>query len=214
MSYLVMVSSGASAVGREFDPPISIRLKTKIDRGLELTDEEQAGVPRVLRVAQRKGGGIPAILGWLAGPFIVCESLKDKLESLEPGRHRFLPLEIWGLENSHRDQCYGIYYWIVSPPRLDAVIVEETTFAKGYGRTGYELSGGQISSAADGVCVLDGNIVAGHHFWQLPSDFGATKQYPEHSSNEFFCSDALRDFVASERMGGWNFAKKCIKKKE
>lgn len=214
MAYILAVDSGESAVSQDFDPPVGIRLKAKITLGLPLTEEEQAAVPKVLRVSQRRRGGIPAILGWITGPFIVCELLKEKLESLEPGIHSFMPIEIFSAGQHEQEKSYGIYYWILSPPRLNAVIIEETTFTKGVGRAGYELSGGRISSSAADICVVDGDVIAGHHLWQLPSDFGATKAHPDNAWVAYFCSDELRDFIKSNHLDGWDFIKKCVEKKD
>lgn len=212
MSYLISIAAGGSSVSKEFDPPLDFGLKIKIGEGLSLTEEEKMAMPKVLRVTQRSRGGVPAIIGWNIGPFIVCETLKNKLEKLEPGRHRFLPLEIWGMKRSRQNHCYGTYYWIISIPRLDAVVVDETNFSKGLGRVGFELSAGSISHSKDGVCVLNSDVTKGHHLWQLPKGFGSSADYPNQSRSGFFCSDELRDFIKSERMDGWDFVKKCVDK--
>jgi hypothetical protein len=213
MSYLLSndVTSGSS-VDKEFDPPLEDRVKARknADMPLAIEDEEEWNAPRVLRVSERRKGGVPAILGWSVGPFLVCEAIKYRLELLAPGDCGFKPFELWGLSDPSRDHCYGTYYWVF-PPRLDAIVIEETEFAKGRGRAGYEDSAGRISSISNDRCVIDKRMVANHPLWRLPSDFGVN---PDSSIkvgwNAYFCSDELRDFLKSERLDGWSFDKKCV----
>lgn len=73
MSYLLSndVTSGSS-VDKEFDPPLEDRVKARknADMPLAIEDEEEWNAPRVLRVSERRKGGVPAILGWSVGPFL------------------------------------------------------------------------------------------------------------------------------------------------
>lgn len=211
MPYLVGLSvSDGSAVRKQFDPEIARELHAKITLLTSISTEDRAAIPRVLRVSERRRGGIPDVIGWNIGPFIICERLRDILEELEPGRHDFLPIEIRSEDRGVDEKIFGTYYLILCPIRLDAVIIDETSFDKGVGREGYVLSGGGISTLKEGVCALNKMVIEGHHFWQLPSDFGSTSNYPNHSETGYFCSDELWSRFKSEKMDGWTIEKKCV----
>ena len=216
MSYLLNLSSTpGSSVTKEFDPPLDETIQVKADCGVLLSPEEEAAwvVPRLLRISERhRKGGAPAILGWLTGPFLVCEVIHQKLESLAPGSCRFKSFEIRGLSEKLRDQSYGTYYWVF-PPRLNAVVIEETDFTKGRGSDGYKRSAGRISLLPDTRCVIDPKIVANHHLWRVPDDYGTDPDDPASvGSSAYFCSNELHDFVKTERLDGWSFDKKCVNK--
>lgn len=214
MSYLLNlgVARGAS-VTKHFDPPLDMGIQVKVDFGDSLSHEEEAiwAQPRLLRAGERhRKPGPPAIMGWFGGPFLVCESVKEKLESLGPGSCRYKAFETWGLDERHRQCHYGTYYWII-PPSLDVVVIEETCFSKGMGREGYERSGGEISLSRDAKCVLNKLAIGHHPLWRLPRDFGTTENAATSASwRTYFCSDELRDYIKAERLDGWSFDKKCI----
>lgn len=214
MSYLLNLSSTpGSSVTKEFDPPLDMTIQVKADCHVPLSPEEAAEwvSSRVLRISERRRkGGAPAILGWLTGPFLVCETVRQKLESLAPGSCGFKSFEILGLSEKLREHSYGTYYWVF-PPSLNAVVIEETDFTKGRGREGYGRSAGRISLLPGTRCVIDARIVENRHFWRLPDDFGAD---PDDTAGAgcgaYFCSDELHDFIKAERLDGWSFDKKCM----
>lgn len=213
MPYLIHSnSSDSGSINREFDPEIDGRLDARLSVGTSITEEQRAAIPRILRIEERRRGGVPAIIGWSIGPFIICERLRDILEELEPGRHDFVPIEVRSLEPGPDEKVFGTYYLIVCPVRLDAVIIEETTFTKGFGREGYERSA-RIDTDDDGQCVLDQDVIEGHHFWQLPEGFGSTPDHPTYSVAGYFCSDELWRRIRAEKMDGWAAEKKCIAKR-
>ena len=117
-----------------------------------------------------------------------------------------------GLSEKLRDQSYGTYYWVF-PPRLNAVVIEETDFTKGRGSDGYKRSAGRISLLPDTRCVIDPKIVANHHLWRVPDDYGTDPDDPASvGSSAYFCSNELHDFVKTEQLDGWSFDKKCVNK--
>jgi hypothetical protein len=211
MPYIISASvTDGSAVSKDFEPEIDGRLMAVIAISTP-TSEERDAIPRTLRIGCPKGKELPAILGWSPGPFIVCPRLHDILEELEPGRHDFLPIAIKTEREFQGKTDHGTYYLILSPPRLDAVIIEQTEFAKGYGRDGFER-GGRLSLGKEDPCVLDGRVIEGHHFWQLPRKFGARPENPYSGEIAFFCSDELWRRVRAEKMKGWDIVKKCAVK--
>jgi hypothetical protein len=207
MPYII----GASVTGgvsKDFEPEIDRRLMAVVAIS-KPTLEERDAIPRTLRIGRPKGKELSAIFGWMSGPFIVSSRLRDILEELEPGRHDFLPIAVNTEREFQGTTDHGTYYLILSPPRLDAVIVEETDFAKGYGREGFEKSGGTISHLKEHACVLNSEVIEGHHFWQLPEDFGARPENPFSGRTAYFCSDELWRRIRAEKMKGWDIEKVC-----
>lgn len=167
-------------------------------------------IPRVLRVDERPvTGGIPSIIGWNIGPFLICQKLKDIIEELEPGRHDFLSIDLKGIDRNIDEIDYGTYYLIVCPVFLESILIEKTRFTKGMGEVGREASAGAISSRDNSPCVLDGNVIAGHHFWRQSPSIARTKNNPGRRGVVYFCSDVLQERITSEGMDGWGFIKYC-----
>ncbi|WP_330208325.1 imm11 family protein [Pseudomonas sp. Z13] len=210
MAYLVgLTSKPGQSVGKIFEPEIEGRLRAMIVMGDQLTRELRAAIPRVLRVTELEGGGVPQIIGWNIGPFLICQRLRDILEELEPGRHDFFPLEVRSFKQDADEKTYGTYYLIIGLVGLDAVVVEKTTFTKGAGREGYERSA-RFDHDKSAVCTLDARIIEGHHFWKLPRSFGQTVNHPDRLVTGYFCSDRLWSRIEEEHMTGWDIIKKCV----
>ncbi|WP_421527221.1 imm11 family protein [Pseudomonas brenneri] len=209
MPYLIgLTSEPGKVVGLVFEPKIDGRLSALIGSGEPLTPELRAAIPRVLRVSELEGGGVPGIIGWNIGPFVICQRLRDILEELEPGRHEFFPVEIRSFDRGADERKFGIYYLLIGLIGLDAVVVEQTTFTKGFGREGYERSA-RFDHEKSAVCTLDARIIEGHHFWKLPREFGRTPDHPGRSVSGYFCSDELWSRIKQEHIEGWRVIKKC-----
>jgi hypothetical protein len=132
-------------------------------------------------------------MGWDGGPWIISERLRDKLEELEPGAHKFLPLEVMQDDDSKR---YGTYHLILLTTSLDAIIFEKTKFHEGYGEDAAKASGYSIGAFSPDI-HLKKNVIMGHHMWR-----GVGKMSFHH-----FCSDELGDFVIQKKMEGWDLTK-------
>lgn len=210
MPYIVHLNS-ASSVSKEFEPEIDGRLKASLSRRA-LSSEERAAIPRTLIIGTRGKGAVPAIIGWSVGPFLVCQRLRDLLEELEPGRHDFVPIKINSKTPISGKTDHGIYFLILFPPRLDAVVIDETAFTKGFGREGFEKSAGHIFDDDEKPCVLEGSVIEGHHLWQLPENFGHDPDYPGSGYNAYFCSDELWRRIEAGSLDGWDTKKRCIVK--
>ncbi|WLH48398.1 imm11 family protein [Pseudomonas beijingensis] len=209
MPYLIGLTSNPEiSIGKVFEPEIDGRLFALITLGLPLTSELRAAIPGILRVTELKGGGIPGILGWGIGPFFICQHLRDILEELEPGRHDFFPIEVRSFRPGADEKIFGTYYLILGLVSVDAVVVEQTTFTKGFGREGYERSA-RFDHEKSAVCTLDARVIEGHHFWRLPSDFGQTPDHPDRSITGYFCSDELWNRITQEHIEGWDILRKC-----
>lgn len=210
MPYLIGAASGpGTAFSRAFDPKIEGPLRAMIIMGDPLSPESRASIPKVLRVTERRIGGIPEIIGWDIGPFLFCQRLRDMLEELEPGRHDFLPIEVRSEAQGEGEIFYGTYYLIVELVSLDAVVIEQTSFTKGEGRDGYEQSA-RFDPETTGACALDARVIQGHHFWKLPRDFGKTPSHPDRLVTGYFCSDELWARIQKEKLQGWEVQKECV----
>ena len=201
MPYMIgpTVASGSS-VSMDFEPEIDDRLMAIIGIRSTLTPEERAAVPRALRIGQPGRHGVPSILGWNIGPYIVSPRVRELLEELEPGRHDYIPIAIKTERDYNGTTEHGTYNLILPPPCLDAVVIEETEFRKGIGRKGFEDSDGWISNYPDDPCVLKGDVVAGRHLWRLSEIFHAP----------YVCSDELWRRIKAEKLTGWMVEKKCL----
>jgi hypothetical protein len=208
MPHMIMVD-GRASVSKQFEPEIDGRLKAIIGF-LPVSAEQRAQIPRRMIVGKRSRNTVPAILGWLAGPWVVSPRVRDILEELEPGRHDYVPLAIASERPIAGKTEHGEYYLILPPPRLDAVVIEKTMFHNGIGREGFEDSVGIISSLPNTPCVLDARTIAGHHFWQLPLRLDRSMRDPsKYSRTTYFCSDELWRRLKTEKLDGWVSEKLC-----
>ena len=115
MPYVIHSSSSDSrSVAKDFDPDITIDYKRQLVGTFPMTADGQAAIPKRLRVGSPRRGGVPHILGWSMGPWIVSPRVHDIIEELEPGVQHFRPIEL------RRDR--GTYFLILPPPTLDAII--------------------------------------------------------------------------------------------
>jgi len=203
MPYVISSSlSDSRSVSKEFEPEIDRRSKGRMIFGDPFTDEEVAALPKTLLVGRPRVGGIPHILGWSIGPFVVSPRVHRIIEELEPGRQCFLPLAVKSKDDRKikGKTDHGTYYLIMHAPLLDAVVIEKTDFINGFGRAGFEASSRPLLSLAKGTsCVLDLSVAAGHHFWQGTEPL---RQF-------YFCSDELRDRLKAEKLDGWKFSPRC-----
>jgi hypothetical protein len=122
----------------------------------------------------------------------VSAELRDKIEELEPGVHLFVPLQLVGAKKDRKD--YGTYYLLLLTQALDAVLMDGTRFRVGYGLEAAEQC--KYALYDDGPCVLDGTVIGDRHLWR-----GAG---PGDRWSDYFCSDALADFIRERQMRGWD----------
>ena len=215
MSYLLNLSSTpGSSVTKEFDPPLDETIQVKADCGVLLSPEEEAAwvVPRLLRypsatvkVACLRSWAGSRVHFWFARPSNKSWS-RLRQGAAVSSRSRF------GVERkATRSVLWNLLLGLSS--RLNAVVIEETDFTKGRGSDGYKRSAGRISLLPDTRCVIDPKIVANHHLWRVPDDYGTDPDDPASvGSSAYFCSNELHDFVKTERLDGWSFDKKCVNK--
>jgi hypothetical protein len=171
------------SVSKDFDPDITMDYKRQLIGTFPMTAAGRAVIPKRLRVGSPRRGGVPHILGWSMGPWIVSPRVHDVIEELEPGIQRFSPIEL--LTKDGR-KTRATYFLILPPPILDAVIRDLTEFDSSHLLRPF------------GRCVLDANVIGGHHFWRAPAPL-----------LHYFCSDDLGERLKAERLDGWDLRHRC-----
>ena len=208
---LVPELSGAASVLKEFQPPIDGRLQARIDLADALTPEEIAAIPPAMIISRPNAKTLPDVIGWNTGPFLLSPRLKALIEALDPGVHTFKPVAIRtdGVFYGRRE--HGDYHILITAPRIDALVIEQTDFAFGFGerergRAGYDTSLAR-SAAGRGVArarfceredsqrTLSARAIGDRHLWRLPEVYWS----------RLMCSDHLRDEMKREKMRGWDF---------
>ena len=189
-----------SSVSKDFEPEIDGLLLARLQSDDTLSHEELETVPRVLRIGRLgRKRELPAFLGWNFGPLIVSARPRELLEELDPGRLEYIPMTVRSDREFDGRTEHGTYFLIVPPPCLDAVVVEETAFRRGFGRAGFMASAGWLSSEPGSPCVLDGQKIGGRHLWRLSDAF----------NTEYVCSDEFWRRVKQENLKGWTAKKTC-----
>lgn len=128
-------------------------------------------------------GGIPHIIGWSVGPWIISKRVREVIEELEPNIHEFIPVD---LISEPRNVFIDLYFLVLPPPVLDAVVADKTEFDGPMLRLG-------------GRCVLKRVGIQGRHLWRGPKSLMST----------FFCSDELMRRLKLEGLDGWAIRNRC-----
>jgi hypothetical protein len=184
MPYVIHSTANDSrSVSMDFDPEIPMDYKRQLVGTRPMTADGKAAIPTRLRVGSPRRGGVPHILGWSMGPWIVSPRVHDIIEELEPGIQHFSPIEL--LTKDGRNSR-ATYFLILPPPTIDAIIRDRTEFW------------GSLLKFP-GRCVLDGAAIRGRHFWRAPSPLKLS----------YFCSDDLGERLKAERLDGWDLRHRC-----
>ncbi len=193
----------------EFTPEIASLTQVKLGRDM-LSADEIAALPArpKMMVEARFGGttGIPAVFGFLSRLQFISPRIRDVLEDLEPGVHRFLPIDLCStIEIAGRTE-HGEHYILLPPPLVDCLVIAETDFSKGYGIEGWMRGnngkgGGTLSSTEGKRCTLLRSEIEGRHLWRTRVG----------DRFEYTCSDRFWEAVKDEVMI-WAPRTRCILK--
>jgi hypothetical protein len=173
-------------------------------RGEPLTPELLALTPDPYFVQGPKKGSLPEIFAANFGVWTVKDSVRQIIDKLEPNLHAFIPLNL--RVKNHSDRVWGKYYLLCPGQAIDAVVIDETDFMNGRGRSGFELdltgSGINPTLSPFGDTVLEARLIAGRHLWR-----GAWGRLGKSSPFAFdlFCSDELADQIRAVGLEGWEF---------
>ena len=188
------------AIGIDFEPIIDHEIKRRLSLGRELTENELAQIPGIISVGEVPKKGIPDIIGWGNGPYLLSQSLRDKIEELEAAVHRFIPIHVVSKNINRTD--YGIFYLLHLTQALDAVVPEKTHFREGVGLDAAKVSVFSLNPW-QGPYVLDNAIIDGRHLWR-----GAG---PGDRWNDYYCSDVLGEFIKENKFCGWKLVRCEVK---
>ena len=122
---------------------------------------------------------------------------------MEPGVHRSVAVAVRTREPFHGTTEHGVWHLMVPPPRIPALVIEETEFWGGFGREAYDRGDRFLAVDKKAPCVLDGAVIAGRHLWRLPREF----------KTGWFYSDELWARMKAEKMKGLEITKFCTIRK-
>ncbi|MCG8562969.1 MAG: hypothetical protein MI824_24475 [Hyphomicrobiales bacterium] len=189
------------SVDREFFPEVSRQFQARLCVPNTLTDEDRKSMPHTLLVGKPRRGGVPDVIGWSTGNFIVSQTVRDLIEELEPGIQEFVPLSARskdGVQIAGKTD-HGTYYLILYPPQLDCVVIEETDFKRGRGYKGFVGNRPPISLWPGNQCTLSASVIVNHHFWRGVEPF----------EFYYFCSDEFHNAFVKKNLEGLCFPLKC-----
>lgn len=175
------------------DTPAAIRLW----RGFPDIPDPASLVPTQITILEEREQGLPDVFGPRDGSWCVSDTIREAVETVEPGVHHFFPLEIVG-------QATDMPYWfMIVTTAIDAYDYEATSFQRKHGvaaasRAGF---GPDVVWGDDDPCVLRKEVFGSNHLWrgcfpdgEIIEDFNAR--------NRFFCSDALGERLLAAQVTG------------
>lgn len=199
MPYLVLGTNASTRlVATERTTEFYFKYYVPISFGEQLTPELLALTPDPYYVKPPERGQMPEIFGENLGVWTISENVKLAIEDLEPGVHKFIPVN---LASRNKNKSYGRYYLFWVGQTLDSVVIEQTQFRDGLGRAGFDKA--PVLNVLTGSIVLDPKKIAGRHFWR--NRFIRHLDGREIKSDDYFCSDELRRRVKAIGAEGWRF---------
>lgn len=200
--------SGAVSVSKRFEPAIEGRLQASIVVGDDLSPEEIAAIPGEIYIGRPNAKVLADVIGWSIGPHLLSPRLRALIELLDPGVHTFKPVSVRTEGEFFGRREHGDYHLLITPPRIDAVVVDETDFSHEMirGQAGYDYSLVQstqalgvgsvhFSTRAGAQRVLSAASLGNRNLWRLPKTY--------HS--RLMCSDKLKSEMKDRKMRGWSF---------
>ncbi|MEM7178408.1 MAG: DUF1629 domain-containing protein [Pseudomonadota bacterium] len=197
MPYSFEMTSDVLEVGTpHFEPEISGATYRKLYSAEPLTEAEVRDLPRRVEISMHLDTSVTPDFINAAGPAVVSEQVHDKINALEPGRHRFVAIEM-----VRRTGGRARPYWFMLVTETVAHFDYDRTrwltkLDAGFGPAAAEDSAYQLALGYNEPCVLKSDLIKGRHVWR-----GA----PEGARKIFFCSDAFRDFAHANHLRGARF---------
>jgi hypothetical protein len=186
------------------DRPISGQFLMPIQKGLPITSEILAAKPDPYFVlTDNKSQLMPSVFGGAETPWHVSAEVKSILEELEPGVHNFVSVNV-RRQDTGVDE--GTYYLLHVTAAINAVVIEETSFADGVGRAAYEQCS-QLNPI--GKIVIDGSKIGGRHFWR--GGIGSYHGRPDMLAYSYFCSEIFRNRIRALKTARCEFVECVVK---
>jgi hypothetical protein len=145
--------------------------------------------PRVVTVKRRRIP-LPDVIstghGWL-----VSNKVRDEIERIEPGRHRFLPT---ALEFDTGEQELDRWSFLIIRGRVDCVALEASTdvYKRVYDPALPDFFRYLSNWDSTTVCAVHRSCIAGRAIWY------------DYRIGERFISDEFADFIERENIRGWS----------
>ncbi|MBY8976630.1 hypothetical protein KHP62_12475 [Rhodobacteraceae bacterium NNCM2] len=198
MPYTFEMTSDVLEIGSpRYLPDFDADIYRKLYMAEELTEAEIAALPRRVEISMH--GDMPVAPDFInaAGPAIVSARVAGKVRALEPGRHRFVPVEVvWAATGA---SC-GDYSFMLVTEAVDHFDYDRTAWLTkvngGFGMAAAIDSHYRLAIGYNAPCVLRREAIEGRHIWR-----GA----PEGTRKIFFCSDPVRDFAQTNKLRGARF---------
>lgn len=203
IAHMIMGGLAASRItGPERTKDFYFEYYAPMGRGDPLTETIISLTPDPYYISPPHRGGVPDIFGEHT-VWHVNQTVKEIIEDLEPGVHKFIPINIKvrGKDNEHSK-----YYILYINQVIDAVVIEETDFAGGRrGREGYMRNPALSRLAGD--IVLNTELIGKAHLWR--GGRGKLGGVGDPFQAYHFCSDALKKRIKEQKIEGWRF-RPCI----
>lgn len=215
-AYIIGVDVNAGIGTTHWDPPFSDVFRARLATGhisedeLKSLDEKQS-----LILSKLVRFRVPEVIGMSTGPFVLAPALRDFIEQIEPGVHRFFPVQIRTAKAIDGKQDYGTHWLLYPPPRIDCLDFERTVFmsdiqGKQWPRRRYDgnpwgevsLDIGTRMSILPQPVTFMRPLVENRHLWRTAkgSDLGYTY---------YTCSPTFWKFYTEKRMIGWEVYAYC-----
>ena len=185
------LKAGTESSFREYEPEIDPVVIARL-AGDKLSEEEIAQLPEYPTLTLPhpfRCDCVPEVFGYLRGSKFFTPKMRNYLEHLEPGVHRYFPIRLRSEVPIGGKTEHGEHFLLIKPPLLDCLVIEETKFNKGFGMAGWKQGGGYLSNAPGSICTLKKSVVEGHHLWRTKISDG---------EDEYTCSDEFWEGVKNE----------------
>ena len=202
------INDGSGSI--TWDPPFEEVFRARLSAGVLSEDQLlplKAGQSVI--TGTLVNGRVPDVMGLYEGPFVIAPALREFLNRIEPGVHRFFPVNVRTPRPVNGQQNHGTHWLLFPPIRIDCLDFDQTTFlndirGKHWPRTrhsgdpwgaGFPSS---MTSLGDPTrrFSIKASLVAGRHLWRV-----ATGISPAYS--QYACSPDLWEFFAGNKMIGW-----------
>ena len=128
--HIIRLQGGISSFSKDFVPKMEDVIRGRLSLNL-LSDDEIDQVSRTMVIGRPNyRTGIHDIFGWSRGPYLFSPRARALIESLEPGIHKFLSVNVRTEKIFKGTHDHGDYYLLCRCPVVGCIVVEETYFRK------------------------------------------------------------------------------------
>ena len=195
--YIDNTNDGDCIFEWDFVPKIPMSSKRPFLNGWGISEQDIESFPKQIVVYDLDDiNSLPDIFANGARPGIVRREIKEVLERLDPGIHKYFGIDVCVGEQ----EVKGDYYLIYTENKIGSVCYEKSKFHRGYGKEVAESSLFRPAKDLEGnvEVKLYKNKVNGSHLW---------RGLDEENALVFFCSDEFGDYLKSLDVKGWDLSR-------